>query len=254
MAVSYCRPLAPTVRPQLARLLLLLLLLHMPRPGDGQQTADQTASSSAVVELTLSSVEPALDVLQFRQDIAMVCDVNTTRVRVVGTPAPDVATGTTTVVTEIAAPADGTARSAISAMERLLETVNSMVVSVAGTTVLQFGAQVIQRPASTGSGVPPTVDREEDSTLTALQISLVAGSSFCGLVRIGSRLQSRYDDCHAETFAFDARSRPSLRHSTSTLQGAHSCTTVVLQGFAAGVAALSWRHWRQHKQIKVAQF
>ena len=134
-------------------LLLLLLLLDTPRPG-ACQTADQTATpapSSAVVELTLSSVEPALNLLQFRQDIALVCDVNTTRVRVVGTPAPDVATGTTTVVTEIMAPADGTARSATSAMERLVEMANSMGVRAAGTTVLQFGAQVIQRPASTGS-------------------------------------------------------------------------------------------------------
>ncbi len=169
--------------------LLLLLLLDTPRPGICQP-ADQLATpdpSSAVVELTLSSVEPALNLLQFRQDIALVCDVNTTRVMVVGTPAPDVATGTTTVVTEIMAPADGTtARSATSAMERLVETVNTMGVSAGGTTVVQFGAQVTQRPASTGSSVPPAVDREEDSTLTALQISLMAGSSFCGLVRMAN--------------------------------------------------------------------
>lgn len=180
--------------PHVALLLLMqmLLLLDTPRPG-ACQTAEQSATpapSSAVVELTLSSVEPALNLLQFRQDIAIVCDVNTTRVRIVGTPAPDVATGTTTVVTELVAPADGTARSATSAMERLVETVNSMSVNAAGTTILQFGVQVIQRPVSTGSSVPPAVDREEDSSLTALQISLIAGSSFCGLVRTDNARQS----------------------------------------------------------------
>jgi hypothetical protein len=235
-------------------LLLLLLLLHTPRGACQLAGQSAPASSSAVVELTLSSVEPALNVLQFRQDIALVCDVNMTRVRVVGVPAPDIATGTTTVVTEITAPADGTVRSAISALERLLEMVNAMGVSAAGTTVLQFGAQVIQRPASTGSSVPPAMDREEDSSLTALQVSLIAGSSFCGLVRITNKWRSPCPTCHAENvLPSNLAPAPFVRRGTrSSPQRAQLRRGP--QGFAAGVAALTWRHWRQHTQVKVAQF
>ena len=165
--------------------LLLLALLLAPaavgQAGLGAAERAAPAASSAVVELTLSSVELSLDEAQYSADIALVCDVNATRVKVVGAPAADAATGTTAVVTEIAAPEDPTERSATSAMQRLIETVNTIVVNAAGTTVVQFSAQITQRPASAGSRLPSAVEQEEASTWTALMVGVIAGSSFAGL-------------------------------------------------------------------------
>ena len=164
-------------------MLLLLLSLALVPAAVGQVVtgAAEPAASSAVVELTLSSIELALDEAQYSADLALVCDVNATRVKVVGTPAADTATGTTVVVTEITKPDDPTDRSATSAVQRLVESVNAIVVNVAGTTVVQFSAQIMQRPASAGNRLPSVADEDEGASWTALMVTMVAGYSFAGL-------------------------------------------------------------------------
>ena len=72
--------------------------------------------------------------------------------------------------------------SASDALQRLLETVNAMSVAAAGEDIMQYGAQVLQRPAGVGGSVrPPTKQPDAESPFTALLIGLIAGGSFCGL-------------------------------------------------------------------------
>ena len=124
----------------------------------------------------------ALDLQLFAADVAVLCAVNASRVEVVGQPAVDADASTTSVTLEITVAPSAALLSASDALQRLLETANAMSVAAGGEDIMQYGAQVLQRPAGVGGSVrPPTKQPDAESPFTALLIGLIAGGSFCGL-------------------------------------------------------------------------